>query len=143
MVEKIYNLKNKILQHVENESADMQRMDVKEVGELVDMVKDLAEAEKSCWEAMYYKSVVESMSGKSGYGSGGGTGSSAGYGSQGGIRDMGYGSSYSGYRSSGMQGYGSMGHQDVMEPLRAAIQQASPDEREHLRNEVKAMIGAM
>lgn len=30
-------------------------------GEIVDMIKDLAEAEKSCHEACYYESVVEAM----------------------------------------------------------------------------------
>lgn len=138
MVEKIYDLKNKILQHVEKQTMNMDRMDTKEVGELIDMVKDLAEAEESCWEAQYYRKITEGME-SSGYG--GGTGSSAGYGNQGGMR-QGYGTqARQGYGN--MQGYGSMGHQDIMEPLRMAIQQASPDEREHLRNEVKTMIGAM
>ena len=141
MVENIYELKNKIIKQVEKETADMQRMDVKEVGELVDMVKDLAEAEKSCWEASYYRKVTESMgqgSGYSGSSMGGGTGSSAGYGSQqGGSMRQGYGT------QSMRQGYGTMGHTDLMEPLRMAIQQAGPDERERLRNEVKTIIGAM
>lgn len=147
MVEKIYELKNKILQHVEKETMDMQRMDVKEVGELVDMVKDLAEAEKSCWEAQYYRKVTEDMekAGQAGYGSGGGTGSSAGYGSsggQGGGGRSGYGSmARQGY--GGGSGYGSMGHQEIMDPLRMALQQASPDEREHLRNEVMKTVGMM
>lgn len=33
----------------------------KELGEVVDMIKDLCKAEKSCYEAEYYKSVVEAM----------------------------------------------------------------------------------
>lgn len=36
-------------------------IDTRELGEVIDMIKDLAEAEKSCYEACYYKSVVEAM----------------------------------------------------------------------------------
>lgn len=32
-----------------------------ELGEVVDMIKDLAEAEEKCWKACYYKSIVEAM----------------------------------------------------------------------------------
>lgn len=32
-----------------------------ELGEVVDMIKDLAEAEKCCYEACYYKSVIKAM----------------------------------------------------------------------------------
>lgn len=64
MVEEIYALKNKILQHVERETENMDRINVHETGELVDMIKDLAEAEEYCWEASYYKAVTEAMQGK-------------------------------------------------------------------------------
>ena len=37
------------------------QIDGKELGEAIDMIKDLAEAEKCCWEAHYYKTVVEAM----------------------------------------------------------------------------------
>lgn len=32
-----------------------------ELGEVIDMIKDLAEAEEKCWKACYYKTVVEAM----------------------------------------------------------------------------------
>lgn len=35
--------------------------DVKTMGEVIDMIKDIAEAEEKCWKACYYKSVVEAM----------------------------------------------------------------------------------
>lgn len=34
---------------------------VKECGEIVDMIKDLAEAEEKCWKACYYKTVIKAM----------------------------------------------------------------------------------
>lgn len=36
-------------------------MDTKEAGEVVDMIKDLAEAEKYCMEACYYETIVNAM----------------------------------------------------------------------------------
>ena len=129
MVEKIYKLKNEILQQAEKELEERgpERMDVDRLGEMIDMVKDLAEAEKSCWEAQYYRSVTEAMEDRSGYsmpqqssrmGYGGGTGSSTPY-------------------------VAARGHQDVIETLRSALQVADPNEREQLRKEVKKVAGLM
>lgn len=39
----------------------LEHVEVHEAGEIVDMIKDLAEAEKYCHEACYYKSVHEAM----------------------------------------------------------------------------------
>lgn len=36
-------------------------MDTEETGKIVDMIKDLADAESNCYEAKYYKTVVEAM----------------------------------------------------------------------------------
>ena len=36
-------------------------VDSKELGEAIDMIKDLAEADKACWSALYYKKVIEAM----------------------------------------------------------------------------------
>lgn len=36
-------------------------VDTKEAGEVIDMIKDLAQAEKYCYEACYYKTVIEAM----------------------------------------------------------------------------------
>lgn len=37
------------------------KVDTKEFGEVVDMIKDLSEAEKNKWQSCYYKSIVEAM----------------------------------------------------------------------------------
>ena len=39
----------------------LEEVDTHELGEVVDMIKDLAEAEEKCWKACYYKSIVEAM----------------------------------------------------------------------------------
>ena len=37
----------------------LDRADTKEMGEAIDMIKDLAEAEKSCMESCYYESMMD------------------------------------------------------------------------------------
>lgn len=37
------------------------QVNTKEMGEVVDMIKDLSEAEKNKWQSCYYKSIVEAM----------------------------------------------------------------------------------
>lgn len=135
MVEEIYKMKNELLQQVKKELAERgpERIDVNRMGEMVDMVKDLAEAEKACWEASYYRLAVEGMQKGSGYGSGGGTGSSAGYGMQSQPVRQGYSS----------QGYDSMGHGDIVEKLGEEYRNLGPDARMVMRNKVLTAVGAM
>lgn len=130
MVDEIYRIKNEALKalarQVDEKGAD--RID----GDLADVVKDLAEAEKCCWEAEYYRAVTEAMEGGSGY-------MPAGYqgqGQQGGR--MGWQNQY-GSGGHGRRGY-SMGY-DV-EGIRAAMASASPEERERMRQELRGVIGA-
>lgn len=35
--------------------------DIESMGQVVDMIKDLADAEKNCWKACYYETVVKAM----------------------------------------------------------------------------------
>lgn len=39
----------------------VQNINTQEVGQVVDMIKDLAEAEEKCWKACYYKKLIEEM----------------------------------------------------------------------------------
>ena len=64
MVGNICEIKNRIVEYIDLETRDVARMDTKEIGELVDMVKDLAEAEKNCHKATYYETVVDAMGAK-------------------------------------------------------------------------------
>lgn len=45
----------------EMQSKGKEGVDTKEMGEVIDMVKDLAEAEKAVWEKCYYEKIVEAM----------------------------------------------------------------------------------
>lgn len=132
MVEIIKQLKDTLLEQLEKDVADRgaERLDP----DMVDMVKDLAEAEKSCWEAEYYRSVTEAM------GSGGEMGYSSrrGYdnrmqGNRSGWQNQ-YGSGYS------RRGYGMMGHGDSVEGIRNIMMTASPEEKERMRAELRTML---
>lgn len=64
MVEKIKDLKDELLMQAEQDMHDNGGVDHM----MIDDIKDLAEAEKSCWEAEYYRSVTEAMEdGQMGY----------------------------------------------------------------------------
>ena len=60
MVDRIRGIKNHIIDFVE-EVEDYSHVNAGELGEFVDMIKDLAEAEKYCYEAWYYYAITEAM----------------------------------------------------------------------------------
>lgn len=127
MVEEIYKMKNEILAQAKKELEERgpERMDVDRLGEMVDMVKDLAEAEMSCWKAQYYRNAVtETMENKYGYS----TGSPA----NGGNMRQGYG------MQTARQGYpmGSMGHSDIIKKLGEEYNRLSPEEKMMMKTEV-------
>lgn len=125
MVEKIKANKDKVLEFMERELTKYgpDRMDVKEMGELADIVKDLAMAEKECWEAQYYRTVTDAMQQGSSETSGYGTPSRMGYGGMGGRQ---------GYGGSNM-----MGHSDPIAAIRDMLATANPEMRSQIRNELR------
>lgn len=145
MVDKISEAKAKVLERMERTigANGVERMDVAEMGKLADIVKDLSEAEKECWEAQYYMAVTSAMSGAGG--------SSGGHTSQGYMPEpMGYDAmrgtwdGRSGYRDS-MGRYTTrpytMGYGYDMQGLRDAMGTASPEEREKMQRELRVMLG--
>lgn len=126
MIEKIKMVKGKVLDFMDQEVGKYGngRMDVKQVGELADVVKDLAMAE-------YYCTTAEAMSGSAGY-----SGGSMGYSGGGNTGSMGYsGGGRSGYSG----GNGMMGHSDPMSVLREMLANADPEKRMQIRNEIMNM----
>lgn len=139
--------------------------------ESIDAVKDLAEAEKACWEAEYYRSVTEAMEdGQMGYDDGmgyarggrGGNQSGYGYGrggSSGYNQGRGYEQGGRGYRRgyrgqsrdsqgryTSRRGYRRMdnyGHQDMMAEIRQMMETADPQEREQLKMQLRQMTSEM
>lgn len=159
MVEKIKEIKDQALRRMEQSINErgIERADVGEMGKLADVVKDLAEAEKSCWEAEYYRSVTEAMEdGSMGYedGMGYARGNRRGYaqgqgGSQGYRRGYEQGQGYRGQprdsqgQFTSRSGYrrmdGGYGHDDMMQEVRQMMQSADPQERERLKSQLRQM----
>lgn len=157
MVEKIKQTKDEVLRRLEQVISEkgVERMNVQEAGMLADIVKDLAEAEKSCWEAEYYMSVTEAMEdgsmGYDGMGYQGGSGQGRGGSGQGGSGyQYGYRRGYRGQQrdSQGQfmrRGYrqDSYGHDDMMQEVRQMMQAADPQERERLKVQLRQMAEQM
>ena len=59
----IKELKQKLIEcfKAEISKKGLDCMDTEEAGEVIDMIKDLAETEKCCMEALYYQKVTEAM----------------------------------------------------------------------------------
>lgn len=134
MVHKIKELKDQLLQGLEQKINErgIDRADMKEIGEITDAVKDLAEAEKACWEAEYYMSVTEAM-GSQGYTNGTNIGS------------MPYNPNSQGYRDSRGRyarrpGYTPMGYHGEIEGIREAFTNATPEEREKMQRELRQIV---
>lgn len=156
MVERIKEIKDQALRRMEQSINErgIERADVQEMGKLADIVKDLAEAEKACWEAEYYMSVTDAMGdGQMGYGGSEGMGYPQG-GSQGGSGYSqdggGYRRGYRGQSRDSMGRYTSRrgyrdgyGHQDMMQEIRQMMQTADPQEREQLKMQLRQMTEQM
>ena len=134
MVEKIAENKNRILEYMGNnlDKYGPDKMDVAEMYKVADIIKDLADAEKLCWEAEYYRSVTEAMD-SSGY-MPEGMNYNAGQGGQG---RMGYNSNRD---SMGRYSHGRRGYHEGLDALRTQMQSATPEEREKLKREMRQML---
>lgn len=113
MTEDIIELKRKVMAFMDQELTKYPngRMDVKQVGDLADIVKDLAMAE-------YYCTVSESMNESMGY-----------------TQPMGRSGGMSGDMGGSRRGYGSsgtMGHMDSTEIVRNMLASLSPEMRNQL-----------
>lgn len=151
MLENINSAKEKVLERMEKAIGPngVERMDVAEMEKLADIVKDLSEAEKECWEAQYYMSVTHAMNSGSGYAAD--TRTTQGY-----IPEpMGYDAMVttyggrSGYRDAmgryatrpANMGYDGMRYGYDMQGLREAMSVAAPEEREKMMREMRTMLG--
>ena len=135
MVDRIYEIKNKIIEQVDQQMRERpDRVD----SEMIDAIKDLSEAEKNCWEADYYRTVTEAMEGEGGSGYSGVSRGGSSNGSSGWQNQYG-----SGRNSGGRRGYDgsshTMGYQEAMDTMRHYMSKSDPVERERMRSEMMAM----
>lgn len=116
MIEDIKKIKGDVLRFMEQEAGKYGngRMDTKQMGDLADIVKDLAMAE-------YYCTVADSMTDSMGY-----------------TQPMGRSGSMPGGTGGSRRGYGSsgtMGHTDPTEIIRNMLASLSPEMRDQLVKE--------
>ena len=118
MVDEIYKLKNQFIARINADlsARGIDRINVEETGELVDMVKDLAEAEESCWKASYYKAVTEAMVGASS------------------ARTQG---------TMPQKVYAPSVHDELIDKLGAEYKRMNPDEKMATKNRILTMMGSM
>lgn len=138
MVHKLREYKDQVLKRMESEINErgIDRADVKELGELSDIIRDLASAEKDCWEAEYYMTVTEAMDNGSGYmPMGDGMGYTNGNMGNGGMSRSGYRDARGRYARRGYTG----GIDDDIQSIRQAMTSASPDERERMQRELRQL----
>ena len=79
---RIKAMKEKLIEEAQNRMQNMDGGSIEQMGQIVDMIKDLSEAEKACLEAEYYDTVIDAMDGESdryGYDDRGGSGDRQGY----------------------------------------------------------------
>lgn len=162
MIDKICKMKDKLCEYAHQQMQQgLDRVDTREMGAVVDMIKDLAEAEKSCMEADYYESVVEAMEeggdrygydggGSSGGGSRGGSGGRSGYrmeSSDGEGGRMGYKNQYGNWpanpanrrRRMRRRGY----TEESVENIRSMMEEADPARREQLKRDLEELMREM
>lgn len=150
MLDRICEIKERIIEEADQMSTQGIRPD--QMGELVDMIKDLCEAEKECLEACYYDMMIEDMGGESRYGY------DEGHGSPRTMRDknvsretnprMGYKTYKNQYgtfrgksRNSSRDRYGY--HEEGIENIREIMEDADPQRREQLKRDLEQMLHEM
>lgn len=166
---RIKQMKDKLILEAQNRMDNLDGGSIEQMGQIIDMIKDLSEAEKSCLEAEYYDTVIDAMDGESdryGYsgqgGSGSGRGGSNGGGRSGGrsgYRDpymmeedgeggrMGYRNQYGNFpanpknrrRRMRRSGYS----EESIENLRQIMEDADPERKRQLKNDLEELMQEM
>ena len=153
MIDKICKMKDKLCEYAHQQMQQgLDRVDTREMGAVIDMIKDLAEAERSCMEADYYDSVVEAMEeGGDRYGYDGGVSRGrSGYrvespDGEGGR--MGYKNQYGNWpanpanrrRRMRRRGYS----EESVENLRQMMEEADPERKRQLKQDLEELMREM
>lgn len=152
-MERIARLKDRLIDEAERLSESNARP--QDMAMVVDMIKDLAEAEKECMEALYYEEIVDAMEGgeeRYGYDDSGmnaanrGTTRSTVYNPPAGHNGrMGYRDSKGRYSTRanradrGRSGYS----EESIENVRIMMEDADPARREQLKRDLENMLHEM
>ena len=168
-MQRLHMMKDKLIKEAQNRMDNLDGGSIEQMGQIIDMIKDLSEAEKACLEAEYYDTVIDAMDGEPdryGYpgqgGSSGGRGGSGGNGRPGGrsgYRDpymmeedgeggrMGYRNQYGNFpanpknrrRRMRRSGYS----EESIENLRQMMEDADPERKRQLKNDLEELMQEM
>ena len=152
---RIKKMKEKLIEEAQNRMQNMDGGSIEQMGQIVDMIKDLSEAEKACLEAEYYDTVIDAMDGGSdryGYDSQGGSGNRSGYREPYMMdNNMGRGSGRMGYRDSKgryarnpnrrmrRSGYS----EESVENIRQMMEDADPERKRQLKQDLEELMREM
>ena len=161
---RIKSMKDKLIKEAQNRMDNLDGGSIEQMGQIIDMIKDLSEAEKACLEAEYYDMVIDAMDGESdrygysGQGGSGGRGGSNG-GGRSGYRDsymmeeddeggrMGYRNQYGNFpanpknrrRRMRRSGYS----EESIENLRQMMEDANPERKRQLKQDLEELVREM
>lgn len=159
---RIKKMKEKLIEEAQNRMQNMDGGSIEQMGQIVDMIKDLSEAEKACLEAEYYDTVIDAMDGESdryGYPGQGGSGGGGRSGGRSGYRDsymmdedgeggrMGYRNQYGNFpanpknrrRRMRRSGYS----EESIENLRQMVEDADPERKRQLKQDLEELMREM
>ena len=154
---RITRMKDRLIEEAQSRMENLDGGSIEQMGQIIDMIKDLAETEKACMEADYYDSVVEAMDGEDRYGydpQGGrsGVGRSSGGRRYESMDDgeggrMGYKNQYGNWpanpanrrRRMRRRGYS----EESVENLRQMMEEADPERKRQLKQDLEELMREM
>lgn len=159
---RIKQMKDKLIKEAQNRMENLDGGSIEQMGQIVDMIKDLSEAEKACLEAEYYDTVIDAMDGEAdaryGYDGQGGQGSRGSSGGRQGYREpymmesdgeggrMGYKNQYGNFpanpknrRRMRRRGY----TEESIENLRQMMEEADPERKRQLKQDLQELMQEM
>lgn len=151
---RIKKMKEKLIEEAQNRMQTMDGGSIEQMGQIVDMIKDLSEAEKACLEAEYYDTVIDAMDGddRYGYDDRGGSGNRQGYRESYMMDDRGDRNDRMGYRDSKgryarnpnrrrmrRSGYS----EESIENLRQMMEDADPERKRQLKQDLEELMREM
>lgn len=155
-MQRIKRMKDKLIEEAQSRLQNMDGGSIEQMGQIIDMIKDLSEAEKSCLEAEYYDSVIDAMENGQRYGydgQGGNTSGRQGY-SESYIMDnngdsegrMGYRNQYGNFpantknrRRMRRSGYS----EESIDNIRQMMEDADPERKRQLKRDLEDLMSEM
>ena len=153
---RIKRMKEKLIEEAQSRMQNMDGGSIEQMGQIVDMIKDLSEAEKACLEAEYYDGVIDAMEegGRYGYDSqSGNAGGRQGYREPYMMDDgdgegrMGYRNQYGNFpanpknrrRRMRRSGYS----EESIDNIRQMMEDADPERKRQLKQDLEELMSEM